>query len=791
MKKGDSKKGASRGKSEDAPEVSDPRFTSMYSAPIFKKNRKEDNKVKLDDRFGSVLTDKRFRSAPGAVDKYGRKSKQASTKAAKQELEQFYSIEGHDDDDATKTKNKKESKGKPKVESRLDYLNKLSRGEISGSESSISGDDGDSDEKGSDDEGSQDSDTDGNSVSVAHEVSEEVFSDEEEAPTGDSSFRLAIQSIDWDNMTAEDIMVVMQSFCPTGRTILKVTVYPSDYGKEQMKLEAEFGPAFLSKDEKEEEDEEESSDGEDEIYDALVGDEADKSSDNDDRVDGKSKGSGKGSTMKGADFHRKGNVVGLVMQEELVKRGKADKSTLDNQDDRDSNSGPSTGAAESGGVNAVALRKYELNKLKYYFAVAECDSVQTADLVYKELDGMEFENSSMIFDLRFVPDEVEFEGRDIRDSTTSTSIAPTYKPPEFVVQALQHTNVECTWDEGDRERGRKLGQSFGKWKDLNESELQQYLASDSEDSDKEEDGAEERPQRGSVKKKVRQLLLGDDNGDDDDDEDGEDDFFMDAGGEEEDDADLDKEYSFVPSGAGINTQDDAPSDETPFEKTMRRMSEKKKAKKLGSKAKKAGMTPEEYIRSKQGADGEYDMYVDGTGTGTAPGEHKEPREKSKKKKEAVLNIVVTKSAASKEELGLMFGDGEEEDFDMRGLVKAQKEKEKKGKKTKSRKKAENSASDGAQESQEGFAVDVKDDRFSRMMEGDARFGIDPLAPEFKDTDAMRTIMGEQKKRRKKSEKGRKTKREGGIDENEDRDADQGATVDISALKDRLKRRKQQ
>ena len=108
-------------------------------------------------------------------------------------------------------------------------------------------------------------------------------------------------------------------------------------------------------------------------------------------------------------------------------------------------------------------------------------------------------------------------------------------------------------------------------------------------------------------------------------------------------------------------------------------------------------------------------------------------------------------------------------------------RKKKGKKTKSKKKAENSASDGAQESQEGFAVDVKDDRFSRMMEGDARFGIDPLAPEFKDTDAMRTIMGEQKKRRKKSEKGRKTKREGGIDENEDRDADQGTTVDISAL----------
>ena len=78
-------------------DTTDSRFTSMYSAPIFKKYRKEDNKVKLDDRFGSVLTDKRFRSAPGAVDKYGRKAKKATAKAAKEELEQFYSIEGEDE----------------------------------------------------------------------------------------------------------------------------------------------------------------------------------------------------------------------------------------------------------------------------------------------------------------------------------------------------------------------------------------------------------------------------------------------------------------------------------------------------------------------------------------------------------------------------------------------------------------------------------------------------------------------------------------------------------------------
>ena len=90
-------------------------------------------------------------------------------------------------------------------------------------------------------------------------------------------------------------------------------------------------------------------------------------------------------------------------------------------------------------------------------------------------------------------------------------------------------------------------------------------------------------------------------------------------------------------------------------------------------------------------------------------------------------------------------------------MKAQKDKGAKAKRKKnsSYKKDEESGASGAQKD---FSINVNDDRFSRMMEGDARFGIDPLAPEFKDTDAMRTIMGEQKLRRKQREKSGKTKR---------------------------------
>ncbi|KAF8971365.1 hypothetical protein BDZ97DRAFT_1901573 [Flammula alnicola] len=392
------------------------------------------------------------------------------------------------------------------------------------------------------------------------------------------------------------------------------------------------------------------------------------------------------------------------------------------------------------------LRKYQLERLRYYYAIVTCDTVDAASHIYNELEGTELERSANVFDMSFVPEDMSFENEP-RDEATD-EVNTQYKAVEFVTDALRHSKVKLTWDDDDPERNQVTRRALTR-KEIEESDFRAYIANTSSES--ESDGAEgkggapkqqkkkDKKDKKASRDKLRALLLG---GNDDAMPEG---WGDDAGGDD----DVDMEITFTP---GLSKKDD--KDETTLERYQRKMREKRKKRKEEVKDKD---TDEREVGGKKETKLEDDFFEAGSDDEQGQAEQEKPAKgkskKDKKQKSKKSNQdggdddedkPAARAEATAEELALLVAsdnpNAEPKHFNLKSVIKAEKQK-------KRRKGRKGKTTEDDNEAQEDFVMDVKDERFKVLFE-DHQFAIDPTNPHFKKTKAMSALLDERQKRQR-------------------------------------------
>jgi len=265
---------------------------------------------------------------------------------------------------------------------------------------------------------------------VAEDSDEEFWTQKEDIKYGDDvSSRIAVQNLDWDHVGAQDLFFLFSSFCKGESIVYKVDILPSQYGKERMEHDSLFGPP-------------------------------------------------KGIFDKETDNKK---------QKLKIKKKQKQKTRmiLDNKV-------KALEEEENFEFNEMELRKYEAQKMKYFYAVVTCDSQATAAHLYKEIDGMEFEQSNLKMDLRFIPDSIEKFPYDPKDSCSE--VPDEYECNFFNNRAYGHTRVKLTWDEEDPKKIKVIKKKLDAAK-LEEQDFREYIASD---SDEEEDDFEEMARKRAI-----------------------------------------------------------------------------------------------------------------------------------------------------------------------------------------------------------------------------------------------------------------------------------------------------
>jgi len=605
------------------PIAGDARFSKLSRDKKFLSVSKKHKKVKIDKRFQSLFTNEKFVSKC-SVDKRGRPISLTS----KESYEKFYDLDSSSSDSESDEEDKDMEESEessisenedqtqetanliePRIKSKLLSSNvDYARGEANLYSDSSSEEESDSEDN----------------VKEAEDEAEffdkwgELDADAER--TEEATDRLAICNMDWDRVGADDIFLVLSSFCPSPGSVTSVHVYLSDFGKERLEEEKTLGPRELRR-LKGEEDAEEEEDG--------------------------------------------------------VLDKKKEVSEAAAAMDR--------------------VRRYQVARLKYYYAVAKFDSVGTASHVYNECDGMEYELSATRLDLRFVPADMTFS--DCTSSCLSPPQPDQYEPKAFCTTALQQGKVELTWDEDNQDRSKAIKDVYAKLGAGEEIEgMENLIGSGSEDEDEEKNefvNNEDLSEKDAIQK-YRDLLADVDNSNEERAEEGN------------------MEVTFQDTSS-----QEVEEDLTPWEKYLKKKKEKKKKK---ASLNEADDLPDDVDLNDPFFVQEMDV-----------------KPKNKRKTKELDGDGFFEGEEDDLTLMVMDSDDDKDHFNFKDIVEVETKSGKSKKKWKKKKKELDIPKD------DNFTVDVNDDRFSALFSR-PDYNIDPTDPNFKKTKNMEKIIGEKQKR---------------------------------------------
>ncbi|XP_068590933.1 ESF1 homolog isoform X1 [Cebidichthys violaceus] len=735
----------------------DDRFLRVQKDPRFWEMPERERKIKIDKRFQSMFHDDRFK-VKNTVDKRGRPVHQTSA----EDLKRFYQLSDSEDEDEDK-KSKKSAEGKKKNKGKEKLVKsdgEAKRGEAAQRRETEGGvrvveeaeDKKDEGKKSAEEE--EDDDDLGDSVTDDSEDEDDDDDDaEEESDVGSGSDLEEESGLDSDEDSDSEPDLAR------GKGNIETSSDEDDddddvdaiLKKEEEDIEHDWGE--LAKDARRS----------DEVSARLAVCNMDW-----DRIKAKDllallnsfipKGGAVLSVKVYPSEFGKDRLKAEETQGPLELRALPDDSEDDNEEEK--------GYREK-------MRDYQFKRLKYFYAVVECDSADTAAKVYQECDGYEYESSCSVLDLRFIPDDVTFD-EEPRDVATDVNLSA-YTPKLFTSSANATSKVQLTWDETDNERVTALNRKFNK-DELLAMDFNAYLASSSEEEEEEgeeggfvfgeqeseEDDAtaeakrteepvvEKKPQKEEKKKKkgeqqiskYRELLKGI------------------QVKERKLHEDMEMEITWVP-GLKETTEQlvkkklEGKEKLTPWEGFLQKKKDRKKQKKSQGKE---GEDEDEEELSDEDLPPDVDLSDPFFAEELAATDTKKKQKGGKKKKKQEEE---ERTAEEEEELEkqkaemtlLMEDDGNEakhKHFNYDKIVEQQNLSKKKRKKLLKK----------GEEPPEGdeFQVDVKDARFQAMFTSHL-FNLDPSHPNYKKTKATQSILAEKQRRRGEEEEERRRRTE--------------------------------